>query len=140
MSSEKKHPKWWQVYVMLPLLVGLFLPEMQAALTEPEHVIAELGILALIFGFVHLWLRANRSALMNMDEEAGQWRIRVYQIPPTGPRALDDVEQRTSQPRMFQIPVSEIKGVLSDTFEWEAPEGEESVFADERGLSRKERG
>jgi len=139
MWTEKKHPKWWQLYVILPLLVGLFWPEMRAALTEPEHVIAEIGILFLIFGFVQVWLRANRSALMNLDEEEGQWRIHVYQIPPTEPRAPDDVEQRTSQRPVFQIPVSEIKGVLSDTFEWEAPEGEASVFADQRGFSRKER-
>ena len=50
MSSETKNPKWWQLYVMLPLLVGLFWPEMQAHLTETEHIIAQLGA---AHGFEH---------------------------------------------------------------------------------------
>jgi len=49
------------VVVGLPLLLGLFLPEMRASLTETEHIIAELGILCLVVGFTQLWLRANRS-------------------------------------------------------------------------------
>ena len=39
---------------------------------------------------------------------------------------------------MLQIPASEIKGVLSDTFEWDAPEDEASVFADRSAVLRKE--
>ena len=49
--------------------------------TETEHIIAELGILFLIFGFVQLWLRANRSALMNSDPAEAGWRINLYEIP-----------------------------------------------------------
>jgi len=138
MSSEKKHPKWWQLYVMLPLLVSLFLPEMQAPLTETEHIIAQLGILCLIFGFMQLWMRANRSALMHMDEEQGYWRINVYEFPPAQLRTHDDMRDRTSTRPLLQIPASGLKGVLSDTFEWEDSEEGSSVFADQDTFSRKE--
>ena len=53
MASRKRQPQWWQLYVALTLLTGLFLPETKAALTETEHVIAELGILFLIFAATH---------------------------------------------------------------------------------------
>ena len=138
MWTEKKHPSWWQLYVMLPVLVGLFWPEEKAALTETEHVIAELGILFLIFGFVQLWLRANRSALLYLDGEEGRWRTNRYEFPAAQLRDLDDHEDGAERRPMFQIPASEIKGVLSDTFEWDAPEDPSSVFADRSAVARKE--
>ena len=138
MWTEKKHPSWWQLYVMLPVLVGLFWPEEKAALTETEHVIAELGILFLIFGFVQLWLRANRSALLYLDGEEGRWRSNRYEFPAAQLRDLDDHEDRAERLPMFQIPASEIKGVLSDTFEWDMSEDPSNVFADRRAVARKE--
>ena len=138
MWTEKKHPSWWQLYVMLPVLVGLFWPEEKAALTETEHVIAELGILFLIFGFVQLWLRANRSALMNIDPAEAGWRISLYEVPVEQLRDLEDDEDRAGRRRMLQMPTPEIRGVLSDTFEWDVPEEEASVFAHRSAVPRKE--
>ena len=45
MSSKKQQPKWWQVYVALPVLLGLFWPETHARMTGTDHILAELGIL-----------------------------------------------------------------------------------------------
>jgi hypothetical protein len=138
MSSKQRHPKWWQLYIMLPLLVGLFWQEMQAPFTETGHVIAQLGILFLIFGFVQLWMRANRSALMYMDEDEGQWRIHIYQVPPAQVRSLDDAEGRPKERPMFQIPASDLKGALDEPFAWEIPEEEPAVLADHGAAARKE--
>jgi hypothetical protein len=138
MSHRKQKPQWWQVYVGLAVLVGLFLPEMQARLTEPEHIIAEIGILFLIFAFMQYWLRANRSALMDYDPDEENSGIKLYQIPPM---QLDGIEE--SRPvgptrQMVETPVSEIKGVLGDTFEWDSSEENASVFGAPRGLARRE--
>lgn len=138
MSSKKRNPKWWQLYVMLPLLAGLFWPEIQAPLTETGHIIAQLGILCLIFGFVQLWMRANRSALMHMDEEQGHWRINAYEILLEQPRAAEDTENRTGTRPLLEIPASGVSGVLSDTFELGAPEEQSSVFRDQGIEARKE--
>jgi hypothetical protein len=138
MTSKKRHPQWWQLYIGLPLLVGLFWSEMQLPLTPTENIIAQLGILILIFGFVQLWLHANRSALMGLDEEEGKWEFRVYQIPPGSLGTFDDVEVHPMERPLLQIPAGGIKGVLSDTFEWETPEDGSSVYADQRAVSRKE--
>jgi hypothetical protein len=119
---ERPRAKWWQLYVMLPLLVGLLWLEMQIPLTPTENVIAQIGILFLIFGFVQLWLSANGSALTGLDEDGGRRRSKLYEIPPVFPRTLDDVEDRVSERPMLHIPAAGVKGVLSDTFEWEVPE------------------
>ncbi len=139
MSSEKRHPQWWQVYVMLPLLVALFLVEMRLPFTHTEHVIAQIGIMLSIYGFIHLWLRANRRALMGIDEEQGEWQIKVYEIPPAQSPALDDGRNGNSPRPMFQFPESGLKGVLSDTFELESRENTSVLFPDHEDVSsRKE--
>jgi hypothetical protein len=138
MSTEKKHPKWWQLYVMLPVLVSLFYPETRAALTETGHIIAEVGILFLIFGFVQLWLRANRSALMNLDPAEAGWRISLHEVPAEQLRAVEEMKKSPHPDRTPERPGREIRGVLGDAFEWDLPEVDSSVFADPRAVTRKE--
>ena len=114
MPANKSHAKWWQLYITLPILVGLFAIEMRLPLTNVENIAAQLGILLLIYGFIHLWLRANRRALSGLDEEQGEWRMRVYEIPPNPQASLPE---RNSDRPLFQFPEAGLKGVLSDTFE-----------------------
>jgi hypothetical protein len=135
--STKKHPQWWQLYVMLPVLVGLFWPETRAALTQTEHVIAELGILALIFGFTHLWLRANRSALAGSDPAEFGWGVKLYEIPPHQQDAAEEDGDRASLRRDPGTTPTNIKGVLADTFEWDFPENDARVFAGRTNLSQE---
>ena len=138
MSTEKKHPKWWQLYVTLPVLVSLFYPETRAAMTETEHIIAEFGILFLIFGCVQLWLRANRSALMNIDPAEAGWRISLYEVPVEQLRALDEMEDSPRSYSTREWPAREIRGVLGDTFEWDFPEEDASVVANSHAVLRRE--
>jgi hypothetical protein len=138
MSSIKRRAQWWQLYFGLPVLLGLFLPEMRASLTETEHIIAELGILFLVFGFTQLWLRANRSALMNMEQQEAGWVPRFRLMPPKQFHASADRQASAERMPVRRISAVEIKGVLSDTFEWDASEDDSSVFADRSVVLRKE--
>jgi hypothetical protein len=53
-NSTKAHkPQWWQLYLMLPLLAGLYLPEMRLQLSGAADILAQLAILGLIFAFLH---------------------------------------------------------------------------------------
>jgi hypothetical protein len=132
MSSEKRHAKWWQLYVMLPLLVALLLIEMRLPFTPTEHVIAQIGIFFLIFGCVQMWLRANRTARMDLDQQERKWPAQVYGIPPARTPVLNDSESRKSQRPIFKFPESGLKGVLSTTFELEIPEKDpEEIPAEE---------
>jgi hypothetical protein len=75
-------------------------------------VVVQLGIILLVYGLIHLWVKANQAALSNMDQRQFDRTLRVpriplYQLPDT----------KTDDRPMFQYPNSEIKGTLSDTFE-----------------------
>jgi hypothetical protein len=123
MSSKRKQAQWWQLYAMMPLLVGLFLLELRLHLNGAENVMAQLGILLLVYGLIHLWIRANAEALMEPDERLdenpyempGKWRIRTYEFSPTDTPGFDK-DARPAQP-VFHFPETGLKGVLSTTFE-----------------------
>ncbi len=110
MASKKRKPQWWQVYAMLPVLAGVFLLEMRLPLTGTEHIIAQLGILFMVYAYIQSWMRKNRTAMMNEDENAGQWVFNVYEVPPAD---VIDAEPRP----LLELPAAGIKGVLSTTFE-----------------------
>jgi hypothetical protein len=105
-------PKWWQIYLTFPLLIALFLLDNRLKLSLHEHQAVQIGILLLVYGLIHLWLKANEAALSNMDRRQFHGTVIVTRIP----------SQRLSEPTndkrpMFQFSNSEIKGILSDTFE-----------------------
>jgi len=76
------------------------------------HQAVQLGIVLLVYGLIHLWLRANRSALMREDQTQMAKTYRVIEIPPVGSPELEG-ERRS----ILQIPNSEIHGLLSDGME-----------------------
>jgi hypothetical protein len=72
----------------------------------------QIGILLLVYGLVHLWLKANSRALSNMEQNQFRETVIISRIPPR------QLPERNKRP-MFQFPDVEIKGTLSDTFEME---------------------
>jgi hypothetical protein len=109
MSSSNIRPKWWQLYLILPLLVALFMLDFRLKLSIRGHQAVQIGILLLVYGLVHLWLKANLVALSKMDHRHYHRRITVIRIHPS--------ELPNTDKAMLQIPDSEIKGVLGDTFD-----------------------
>ena len=112
MSSRDDHPKWWQVYLTFPLLIALFMFDSRFKISSRGHTIVQIGILLLVYGFVHLWLKANARALSKMDQGQIKGKITVIQFP----RYPFDDEKKDKRP-ILQVPGSEMKGVLSETFE-----------------------
>jgi len=115
MSSQDIRPKWWQLYLTFPLLIALFVVENRLKISTSGHQIMQIGILLLVYGLVHLWLKANATALSKMDQQPYHGTITVIQIPPYQLTESD-------KPPTFHLPDSEIKGVLSDTFEMDMDE------------------
>jgi len=70
----------------------------------------QIGILLLVYGLVHLWMNANSKALSGMDRRQYYGSVTVTRISPY---QLTDTNKRP----IFQLPNSEVKGILSDTFE-----------------------
>jgi len=119
MSSQYARPKWWQVYLTLPLLVALFAVDSRLKISTRGHQGVQIGIILLVYGLVHLWLKANAKALSNMDRIQDHRTFTVIQILPY---QLDD-SNKDKRP-IIQLPDSEIKGMLSDTFEMDTIDAE----------------
>jgi hypothetical protein len=88
----------------------LFVAESRLKISARGHQAVQIAIVLLIFGLIHLWIKANSSALSRMDSEQYYGRITVIQIPP------EQLSNRRGAERSMPGPL-EIKGVLSDTFE-----------------------
>jgi hypothetical protein len=112
MFSSNARPKWWQLYLTFPLLVVLFMLDNRIKLSQRGHIVVQIGILLLVYGLVHLWLKANTTALSKMDQQQYHGRITMMQIPPV----QLPVTSKDEGP-MLQLPNSEIKGILGNTFE-----------------------
>ena len=112
MDTNYARPKWWQVYLTLPLLIALFILDNRLRISAREHQAVQIGIIMLVYGLVHLWLKANAAALSNMDQQKFHGTVSVTRIP------LHQLPEPKNDKRpMFQLTSSEIKGTLSDTFE-----------------------
>ena len=115
MSSN---PKWWQLYLVLPFAVLLFVLERQLPFSTSGHQAVQVGIVLVIFGLVHLWLRANRAALTEAEQEQHQWRATL--IVSVIPSPLDG-EARGSdghQPALLlSEPEAKSKNTLDDMSE-----------------------
>jgi hypothetical protein len=111
MTTNNFRPKWWQVYLTFPLLIALFMLDNRLKLSVRGHQTVQIGILLLVYGLVHLWLKANAMALSRMDQKQFHNTFTVIRIPP---HQLPDTSGKRP---MYQFTNSEIKGILSDTFE-----------------------
>lgn len=110
--SKNSRPKWWQLYLTFPLLIALFVLDARLRISVRGHQALQIGILLLVYGLIHLWLKANASALSKTDQRHSDRTIRVIRVPVS---QLPDTDDRP----MFALPASEIKGMLSDTFDVE---------------------
>ena len=107
-------PKWWQLYLTFPLLVALFVLDARLRISVRGHQAVQISIVLLIYGLIHLWLKANASALSKMDQRQHYRTIRVIRVPVS---QLPDADAQRRP--MFELPASEVKGVLSNTYDVE---------------------
>lgn len=69
MFSKISRPKWWILFLLLPVLVGLFVIDYKAPISDAGHRVMGVGIVLLVFGLIELWLRGNDTNI-----RAVQWR------------------------------------------------------------------
>lgn len=110
MTSTNLRPRWWQLYLSFPLLIALFVVDNGIKLSTRGHEAVQIMILLLVYGFIHIWLRANARALSRMDQQSYAGTVRVIRIP-IAYDSEGDYENRST----LQISESEIKGLLTDT-------------------------
>jgi hypothetical protein len=112
MSPSNLRPKWWQLYLTFPLLVGLFVVDARLRISSRGHQAVQIGIVLLVYGLMHWWLKENHSALSRMDQNAHARSFRVIQIPPA--ELSESAHEKRS---ILQFSDSEIHGLLSDSMD-----------------------
>jgi hypothetical protein len=133
MYSNYARPKWWQVYLTFPLLIALFMLDHRLNLSASGHQVVQIGILVVVFGLIHLWLKANATALSKMDQRQFHGTVTVIRVPPY---QLPDTNN--GKRPMFQLPVSELKGTLGNTFEMDYVDAEIIPIAEVPQEKKKE--
>ncbi|MFN8493021.1 MAG: hypothetical protein U0350_35790 [Caldilineaceae bacterium] len=104
MFTQKRKPKWWQLGLLAPLMVGLLILDARLTLSQWEHQCIEVGVVLLMYGSMACWLWLNQEALENEANKPGGWqRIAPETLQqPTEP--LPPVE--TEQPSVVAYPVA----------------------------------
>ena len=121
MSTKYARPKWWQVYLTFPLLIALFAVDSRLKLSTRGHQAIQIGIVLIVYGLIHVWLKANARALSAMDQMQPTGKVRVIKIEP---HELPIMDYEYKPRAMLQLLDSEIKGTLSDTFEMDSIDAE----------------
>jgi hypothetical protein len=115
MNSSNSRPKWWQLYLTFPLLLVLFIIDHRLNIPTREHEPVQIGIILFVYGLIYWWIKANSRAISRIDQQQYYGKVRVIQI-----HLLQFSEANDERSPMFQLPDSEVKGMLSNTFEIEA--------------------
>jgi hypothetical protein len=122
MTNNSARPKWWQVYLTFPLLIVLFILDGRLKLSARGHQAVQIGIVLIVFGLIHLWLKANEISLAKIDQTQFHGTVTVIRIPP---HQLSDTSN--DKRPMSQFPNTEIKGTLGNTFEMDCIDAEFSA-------------
>ena len=109
MHSSNTKPKWWQLYLTFPLLIALFILDGRLRISTRGHQAVQIGIVLLVYGLIHLWLQANRYALLAEDRQKTITIYRVMEIRPA-----DSMELGSGSRSILQMPESEIHGLLGN--------------------------
>lgn len=117
MSIDYTRLKWWQAYLALPLLIVLFILDSRLKLSERGHQAVQIGIVLLVYGLVHLCLKASEAALTDTRRYRGV-------VTFSNTRAYKLMNMNNEKRSIFQMSDSEIKGTLSDTFEMDYVDAE----------------
>ncbi len=88
MSNNDPRPRWWVLYAVLPLTVGLFVLEVNATMSPGWHKVVEVGIVLCAVGYAQLWLSAKTLALISREDgsrrttvDPGRSRLHVVPKP-----------------------------------------------------------
>lgn len=77
-------PKWWMLFLTVPLMLGLLVVEGHLPIPPAAHQIAEPAIVLAGFGLMGLWVSANQGAMM--DEAAARERWVFTEVPDPAAR------------------------------------------------------
>ena len=82
MLNKERKPAWWQLYILVPVMLGLILVEQLDPLPGIASEFVDLSVVVLTFGTMLAWMRINSGLIeydeMEKDESLRDLRITIY--------------------------------------------------------------
>ncbi len=104
---QNRKPAWWQLFLLVPIMVGLLLLEHYVPLPGVSAEIVDVGIVVFTFVGMLVWVHVNGGLLewyeVNQDESSHDLKVTVYE--PASKRKGDGNGSGNSTP--FALPPSE---------------------------------
>ena len=110
MNTQNRKPRWRQLMLFAPLMLGLLFMDTHLALSTVEHQLIEVGIVLLMYGAMACWLWANQEALENEDDQEGKWQ----RLDPAEWQALEETSLVASIARGGDAAYPFAESALSD--------------------------
>ena len=110
MSNKEHKPAWWQLYILVPVMLGLILVEQLHPLPGIAAEIVDLSVVVLTFGAMLAWMRIN-SGLIEYDEMEKDESLRYLNITlydPQSDTSKDVEESNLWTPSMLPHPANPI--------------------------------
>ena len=123
MSSLNSGPKWWQLYLSLPLLITLFAFETRLKISQRGHQTVQIGIVLLVYSLIHFWLKSNARVLSQLDRKQYDSAIRIVRV--SIPELSDS---RTEKRSILQLSEDEIQELLSEAMDMSYIAAESSML------------
>ena len=106
------------LYLILPLMIGLFSIEFRAPITPRGHQFVQIVIILLIFSVVWIWLEANKQALIQerLEESRSSHQAKLYIV--LSPEFLpleEQIDQCIHQDGLCRQPSVQFDDWLADT-------------------------
>jgi hypothetical protein len=103
MSNKEHKPAWWQLYILVPVMIGLILVEQLDPLPGIASEIIDLSVVVLTFGTMLAWMWINSGLIefeeMEKDESLCYLNITLYD-PQT------DTSNEVGEPNLWLPSVS----------------------------------
>jgi hypothetical protein len=124
MLNKERKPAWWQLYILVPVMLGLILVEQLDPLPGIASEIVDLSVVVLTFGTMLAWMRINSGLIefeeMEKDESLRYLNITLYD--PQSDTSNDLGESNLWTPSMIPHPANPIpvgrQGEQEDTEKW----------------------
>lgn len=82
MPNKHRKPAWWQMFALVPLMLGLMLASTDLALPQWAEEAVEIGIVVAAFGGMLFWVHINASLLeqeaLERDDAFSTLHITIY--------------------------------------------------------------
>jgi hypothetical protein len=85
MTKRQSKPSWWILYVLVVLMIVVLIAASQDGLPNWANEIGDMGIIAIVFGAMALWVLVNTPALLDEEMNKPGFELHIEEYLPMSP-------------------------------------------------------